>query len=122
MLDPHPEGHADPHPVGDAAPHPEARFRFGADEGQVRATARVVTRLPAGETVLDRLRGELERHGWAVGREPGSVPRVTGALDGLELLASYAAGSGAFALTVSSEPLAVGVVAARALVAGPDGR
>ena len=97
---------------------PQAGFRFGPDESQVRATARVTTRLAGGEAALADLRDGLADDGWAVDRAPGDVPRITAALDGLLLTASHAPVSGAFLLAVSSDAVTVGVVTARGLVAG----
>ncbi len=98
--------------------HPETTFRFGVEEGVVRATAAAVAHLEHGAVALDRLHHLLLAHGWEVLRPAGGVPRITGAHEGLSVTASYAAATQTFLLTVSSEPLPVGVVDARALVAG----
>lgn len=110
------------YPVSDeVGAEPRAGFRFGPEEHQVRATARVTTRLADGEAALADLRDALAGDGWMVERPPGDVPRVTAALDDLVLTASHAPGSGAFLLSVSSASVSVGVVTARDLVAGDPG-
>lgn len=83
----------------------------------MRATAAAVAHLEHGAVALDRLHHLLLAHGWEVLRPPGGVPRITGSHEGLSVTASYAAVTQTFLLTVSSEPLPVGVVDARALVA-----
>ena len=95
---------------------PEARTRFGATEGDVVATARVVDRRADGFEVLVRLRGELEGRGWAVHRPPGGLERIAANLDDGTVTASYAEASGALVLEVVSADLPVGVEVARELV------
>ncbi len=99
----------------------ETTFRFGVEEGVVRATATAVSRPEHGLAVLDQLHHLLLDHGWAVLSPTQGLPRVTGTHPGthagLTVTASFAAASQTLLLTVASEPLSVGVVDARALVA-----
>jgi hypothetical protein len=92
--------------VAPGAPErPETRCGFGDDPSSVRAVARVVARRGDGVEVLVRLRRELERRG-----------------GGLDVTTSYAEGSGALLLTVSSPSMPVGVERARVLTSPRGGR
>jgi hypothetical protein len=105
--------------AADDSERPDARLEFGADPSRVRAVARLATRRDDGSALLVRLRDELAGRGWEVRRAPrGAVDRLTGALDGLQVTASYAEGSGALLLTLSSASMPVGVDWARALTRG----
>jgi hypothetical protein len=108
---------------------PDVAFRFGADEGRVRATARSVARTDAAdgdaagdaagdEDPLAVLEAALLAGGWAVRRTPGVVARLDAALDDLDLTATHAAAAGALVLTLRAEDLVVGVDRARLLVTG----
>lgn len=99
----------------DSAVEPQARLAYGTGPGTVRATARAATRRDDGFHVLVALRHELETHGWEVTRPPGAVERLLAHLDDVTVSASYAEGSGALLLEVSSDPLAVGAEQARSL-------
>ena len=105
-------------PDDDAAP--TTRVQFADRESDVRAVARVVASTGDGYAVLVRLRHELEQRGWFVQRPPsrqeGGLERLVAELDGGRLLASYAEGSGALLLELSSAALPVGVERARELV------
>lgn len=105
--------------AADATEQPDARLEFGADPSSVRAVARLATRRDDGLVILDRIRDELASRGWEVRRPAGgAVDRLTGALAGLQVTASYAERSGALLLTLSSASLPVGVDRARALTRG----
>jgi hypothetical protein len=90
--------------------------QFADRETDVRAVARVVERTGDGYVVLLRLRHELERRGWIVQRPPDGLERLVAELDGGRLTATYAEGSGALLLELSSAALPVGVERARELV------
>lgn len=94
---------------------PVGRFAYGTGPGTVRGTARLATRRDDGFHVLVALRHELETHGWEVTRLAGAVERMVGRLDDLTVSASYAEGSDALLLEVSSESLPVGEARAREL-------
>ena len=104
-------------PASDTAP--TTRVEFGDRETDVRAVARVVETTGEGYAVLIRLRHELEQRGWLVqrppSRQPGGLERLVAELEGGRLLASYAEGSGALLLELSSAALPVGVERAREL-------
>jgi hypothetical protein len=102
----------------DSDAEPLVRWSYAADPGQVLAVGRVVDHRADGFHLLAGLRHDLESHGWQVTRPAGAVERLTGHLDDLTLTASYAEPSGAFVLTVSSDPLVVGPDRAVALVRG----
>lgn len=99
----------------ESAAEPQSRLSYGAGPGAVRATARVATRRDDGFHVLVALRHDLETNGWEVTRPPGAVERLLAHLDDLTVSASYAEGSGALLVEVSSGSLAVGADRARAL-------
>jgi hypothetical protein len=101
-------------PGSDAAP--TTRVQFADRETDVRAVARVVERTGDGYVVLLRLRHELEQRGWLVQRPPDGLERLVAELDGGRLTATYAEGSGALRLELSSAALPVGVERARELV------
>ena len=101
-------------PDGEAVP--TTRVQFADRESDVRAVARVVASTGDGYELLVGLRHELERRGWFVQRPPGGLERLVAELDGGRLLASYAEGSGALLLELSSAALPVGVERARELV------
>jgi len=92
---------------------PETRYACGPDETTVTARARVAARLD--RSVLGPLAAALKQDGWDVARRPGDVSRLAARRATMQLLASYAAASGAFVLTVTSAPLPVGVERAREL-------
>lgn len=100
---------------------PETRCGFGADPSSVRAVARATARRGDGGEALDRLRRELEHLGLRHSRVSG-VERLTGAVDGLDLAATYAEGAGALALAVWSESLPVGAARASELTRARGGR
>jgi len=95
---------------------PTTQVRFADRESDVRAVARVVESTRDGYALLVRLRHELEQRGWLVDRPPGGLERLVAELHGGRLLASYAEGSGALLLDLSSAALPVGVDRARELV------
>ncbi len=85
---------------------PDSRFAFGPDETTVTVRARVSARLDASPLVL--LAAALAPSGWEIGQRPGDVSQLCAHRATMQLVASYAAASGAFVLTASSTPLAVG--------------
>jgi hypothetical protein len=93
---------------------PESRFAFGPDEDTVTARARVAARLDGSPLVP--LTAALAQAGWDVGQRPGDVSQLFAHRATMQLVASYAAASGTFVLTVSSTPLQVGIERARELV------
>ena len=93
---------------------PDTRFAFGPDEATVAARARVSARL--GSSPLVPLAAALTADGWEIGQRPGEVGQLFAHRATMQLVASYAAGSGSFVLTASSTPLTVGVDRARELV------
>lgn len=97
--------------------HAETTFRFGIEEGVVRATASAVVHTDHGGALLDRLHALLVDGGWQVRRPAGGLPRLMARSDGLELSSSHSEVPGVLTLTLVSEPLSVGVVDARVLVA-----
>ena len=103
--------------VVEAAPEPlEARLGFGDSPSSVRAVVRASAPRSDGFDALVRLRLELERAGWDLRRRAGvGVERLTGVHDGLRVSVSYAEGSELLMLTVTTEPLEVGVARAREL-------
>ncbi|MEJ7795521.1 MAG: hypothetical protein WKF50_08210 [Nocardioides sp.] len=101
-------------PESDEVPAP--RLGYADRLGEVRATARVLSRLTDGYQVLVTLRHELEQGGWAVSRPPGAVERLVGRLDDVRVQASYADEAGTFLLDVSTDPMTVGPDRSRALV------
>jgi hypothetical protein len=99
---------------------PDSRFAFGPDEASVTARARVSARLDSSPLVS--LAAALAEGGWEeVRKRPGDVSQLCAHRATMQLVASYAATSGAFVLTASSTPLAVGVDRARELVRIDDG-
>ncbi len=100
----------------DGAAAPTTRLQFAGRETDVRAVARVVESTPDGYVILLRLRHELEQRGWFVQRPPDGLERLVAELDGGRLMATYAEGSGALLLELSSAALPVGVERARELV------
>jgi hypothetical protein len=98
--------------VGDGG-LPETRFAFGPDEESVIVQARVAARLET--SVLMPLAAALTQDGWEVAHRPGDVGRLAARRATMQLLASYAAASGAFVLTVTSAPIPVGLDRAREL-------
>ena len=93
---------------------PDTRFAFGPDEATVAARARVSARL--GSSPLVPLAAALTADGWEVGQRAGEVGQLFAHRATMQLVASYAVGSGSFVLTASSAPLTVGVDRARELV------
>lgn len=93
---------------------PDSRFAFGPDPATVTARARVTARLDGSPLVP--LAAALVQGGWEVGQRPGDVSQLFAHRATMQLVASYAAASGTFVLTVSSAPLVVGVDRARELV------
>jgi len=100
---------------------PAPRLGYADRLGEVRATARVLSRLTDGYQVLVTLRHELEQGGWSVSRPPGAVERLVGRLDDLRVQASYADEAGIFLLDVSTDPMTVGQDRSRALVQRSNG-
>ena len=96
---------------------PEVRFRFGGDASSVRPVSTLTTRLDDGYEVLIRLRHELESDGWDVRRPEGTVERLTGVLDTLDVSASYAEALGVLVFTMSGPSVTVGATRARELTA-----
>lgn len=98
---------------------PTTRVGFADRETDVRAVARVAETTRDGYALLVRLRHELEQRGWFVQRPPSrqgsELERLVAELDGGHLVASYAEGSGAVLLELSSSALPVGVERAREL-------
>jgi hypothetical protein len=95
---------------------PTARWRYGTDDGTVLASVRSSTTTPDGSGALVALRGALETGGWRVRRLPGAVERLSGVRGALRVQASYAEGTGALLLEVSSRSMPVGRSRARELV------
>ena len=77
------------------------------------AEARVSGRLD--RSALVRLAAALVDGGWEVRHLPGAVRRLRAQRDAVRLVASYAAATGSFVLTVTSAPLVVGVGRAQEL-------
>jgi hypothetical protein len=100
-----------------AADRPEPRFRFGDDPASVRPVSTLSVRRDDGYEVLVRLRHELESHGWDVRRPEGTVERLTGVLETLDVTASYAEAAGIFVFTTSGPSVTVGPERARELTA-----
>ena len=100
-----------------ATEEPEARYRFGGDSASVRPVSTLTTRRDDGYEVLVRLRHELESHGWDVQRPDGTVERLTGVLDALDVSASYAEGLGVLVFSMSGPSVTVGAERARDLTA-----
>ena len=96
---------------------PEVRFRFGGDASSVRPVSTLTTRRDDGYEVLVRLRHELESDGWDVRRPDGTVERLTGVLDALDVSASYAEALGVLVFTMSGPSVTVGAARARELTA-----
>ena len=96
---------------------PEVRYRFGRDAASVRAVSTLTTRRDDGYEVLVRLRHELESDGWDVRRPDGTVERLTGVLDALDVSASYAEALGVLVFTMSGPSVTVGAARARELTA-----
>lgn len=94
----------------------ETRFRYAEGDAAVRATAQLVECRADGFSLLLRLRQELQRSGWTVGR-PASDPRqlVAGSAHG-QLLASFSETTSSVLLDLASHPLHVGADRARGLV------
>lgn len=101
-------------PAATAAP--TARWRYGPDDGTVRASSRAGMTTSDGFAALVELRGDLESGGWQVRRLPGAVERLSGVRGDLRVTASYAEDTGALLLEVSSSPMPVGRARARELV------
>jgi hypothetical protein len=95
---------------------PDTRFAYGPDEAGVVARSRIAGRLDRSPLVP--LAAALAEGAWDVGRRRGEVVRISARRRSLQLLASYAAASGGFVLTLTSAPLLVGVGRARELVTG----
>jgi hypothetical protein len=93
---------------------PDTRFAFGPDEDCVTARARISARLDGSPLVP--LAAALAEAGWDVGHRAGEASQLFARRHSLQLVASYAAASGRFVLTVSSAPFPVGVDRARELV------
>jgi hypothetical protein len=93
---------------------PESRFAFGPDPATVTARARASARLDGSPLVP--LAAALAQGGWEVGQRSGNVSQLFAHRATMQVVASYAAASGTFVLTVSSTPLVVGVDRARELV------
>jgi hypothetical protein len=100
-----------------ATERPEPRFRFGIDPASVRPISTLSVRRDDGYEVLVRLRHELESHGWDVRRPEGTVERLTGIVDTLEVSASYAEAAAVFVFTASGPSVTVGPERARELTA-----
>ena len=95
---------------------PTARWRFGSDDGTVRASARSSTTNREGRGALKSLRDVLESRDYRVRRLPGAVERLLGIRGDLRVQASYAEDTGALLLEVRSTPAFVGRTRARELV------
>lgn len=98
---------------------PDSRFAFGPGEDTVTVRSRVSARLDGSP--LAPLAAALAPDGWEVRHRPGDVSQLCAHRATMQLVASYAAASGAFVLTASSTPLTVGVDRARELVRIDDG-
>lgn len=99
-------------PTGTSTP----RWRFGPDAGTVLASARADAETTEGHEALVALRRAIENDGWRVRRLEGGVERLSGSRGDITVQASYAEGSGALLLEVSSTPVFVGRARARELV------
>lgn len=103
--------------AADTSERPEVRYRFGIDPASVRPVSTLTTRRDDGYEVLVRLRHELESDGWDVRRTDGTVERLTGVLDTLDVSASYAEERGVLVFTMSGPSVSVGADRARELTA-----
>jgi hypothetical protein len=93
---------------------PDPRFAFGSEPGCVLVRVRASAHLD--DSPLDRIGALLAGDGWTVGHLPGTVDRIVARHPDGEVVASYAAETGTFVLTVASAPMTVGADRARGLV------
>ena len=93
----------------------EVRLGYGPQPGTVVAKARILSRAPEGERVVDALHTVLTEDGWQLGRVADGS-RFLGRREDLQIRVSYAEASGGVLVDLSSDPMPVGSDTARELV------
>ena len=89
--------------------------RLRPEPGTVVAKARILSRAPEGERVVEALYTVLTEDGWQLGRVADGS-RFLGRREDLLIRVSYAEASGGVLVDLSSDPMPVGSDTARELV------